>query len=74
MYNVYLFPSFYSHVINVILLFFALFLLCKNYTTISKLEPYKLIMLVLVFSITIGIHGLSHLGLEKNYNYNPLEL
>ena len=74
MYNVYLFPSFYAHVINGILLFFALFLLCKNYTTISKLEPYKLIMLVLVFSITIGIHGLSHLGLEKNYNYNPLEL
>jgi tetrahydromethanopterin S-methyltransferase subunit E len=74
MYNVYLFPSFYAHVITGVLLFIALFLLCKNHTTISKLEPYKLIMLVLVFSITIGIHGLSHLGLEKNYNYNPLEL
>ena len=34
------------------------------------LEPYKLIILTLIFSIGIGSHGLSHLGLEHNYKYN----
>jgi hypothetical protein len=44
----------------------------KNYSKISNLEPYKLISLTLLFSLTIGIHGLSHLGLESKYNYNPM--
>ena len=47
---------------------------CKYYTKISNLEPYKLIILTLFFSIGFGIHGLSHLGLEKIYNYNPIPL
>jgi hypothetical protein len=46
----------------------------KNYTKIVNLEPYKKIILTLFFSICIGIHGLSHLGLEMNYNYNPLTM
>jgi hypothetical protein len=30
-------------------------------------------MLTLIFSICIGVHGLSHLGLEKIYNYSNRE-
>jgi hypothetical protein len=41
----------------------------KNYSKISNLEPYKLISLTLLFSLTVGIHGLSHLGLETKYNF-----
>lgn len=70
--NIYLFPSFYAHIINGILLLVAFILLFKNYSKISNLEPYKLIILTLLFSLGIGIHSLSHLGLEKIYNYNPL--
>jgi hypothetical protein len=47
-------------------------MLFKNYSKISNLEPYKLISLTLLFSLTVGIHGLSHLGLETKYNYNPM--
>jgi hypothetical protein len=70
--NIYLTPSFYAHIINGLLLFISLIIFYKNYNKISNLEPYKLILLTLFFSIGIGVHGLSHLGLEKNYNYNPI--
>lgn len=72
--NIYLIPSFYAHVINGILIFIAIIVLYKNYSKISRLEPYKLIILILIFSIGIGLHGLSHQGLEKNYNFNPLNI
>ena len=74
MYNIYLFPSYYSHIINGLLLVIACVIVYTNYSKLSKLDPYKLIMLVLIFSISIGIHGLSHLGLEKTYHYNPLQI
>jgi hypothetical protein len=48
---------------------FAFVILYKNYAKISNLEPYKLICLTLLFSLTVGIHGLSHLGLETKYNF-----
>lgn len=67
-------PSLYAHVLNGILLFVAFILFCKNYSKIIHLEPYKLIMLTLFFSVCVGIHSLSHLGLEINYGFNPLSI
>ena len=67
-------PSFYSHVTNGIFLFIAFILLYKYYSKIIHLEPYKLISLILLLSMSIGIHGLSHLGLEKGYGYNPISI
>lgn len=72
MLNMYLAPSFYAHIINGLLMLTAFILLYNNYSKISKLEPYKLILLTLIFSICVGVHGLSHLGLESIYNFNPL--
>ena len=72
--KIYFIPSIYAHIINGLLLFAALILLYKNYSKIRNLDPYSLIILTLLFSISIGIHGLSHLGLEKVYNYNPISL
>ena len=72
MYNMYIIPSFYAHIINGLLMLFAAILLYKNYSKISHLEPYKKLILTLLFSIGVGVHGLSHLGLEKVYNFNPM--
>lgn len=72
--NPYLNPSFYSHILNGLLLLIAVGLLIKNYSSVKKSEPYKVVVLTLLFSLAIGIHGLSHLGLEKIYNYNPVKL
>jgi hypothetical protein len=69
-----LLPSLYAHVINGILLLVAFILLLQNYNYIKSMDKYRLILLVLLFSIATGVHGLSHLGLEKIYGYNPLQL
>jgi hypothetical protein len=74
MFNIYNTPSFYAHIINGLCLLFASVLLYKNYSQIKKIDPYRLIILTLIFSIGIGLHGLSHLFLEKIYNYNPLNI
>ena len=67
-------PSIYAHAINGLLIFTALVVLYASYPKISNLEPYKRIILILLFSISIGIHGISHLGLEKGYGYNPISI
>jgi hypothetical protein len=70
--NIYNVPSFYAHVINGILMLFAIILLYRNFSVVKRLEPYKQIMLALLFSMAIGIHGLTHFGLETVYGYNPM--
>ena len=72
--NVLLSPSFYAHLINGLLLLVAVVILYNNYSKIFRLEPYKLLILILLFSLVIGVHGLSHLGLEYIYEFNPILL
>ena len=62
-------PSFYARVLNAILILVAVMLLVKHYRT---LRPYEVIVVALLFSIGMGVHGLSHLGLETAYGFNPL--
>ncbi len=66
-------PSFYSHVLNGILILIIIIMIIQNYSTFNKLEIYKKVKLLILFSILIGIHSLSHLGLESVYQWNPLK-
>ena len=62
-------PSVYAHILNGLLLFAGLvYLLLK----IRARDPYQILVLILLFSMAAGIHGLSHMGLEYIYGYNPL--
>ena len=70
--QLYVAPSFYAHVFNGILLAVAIILLYQNASAISRLGPVWWIGLTLLLSVSMGIHGLSHLGLERVYGYNPL--
>ena len=70
--QLYVAPSFYAHVFNGILLAVAIVLLYQNASAISCLGPVWWISLTLLLSVSVGIHGLSHLGLERVYGYNPL--
>jgi hypothetical protein len=36
-----------------------------------RLNYYQQIMLLTSLSIAVGSHGLMHLGVEKQYNFNP---
>ena len=63
-------PSVYAHVFNGLLMTAAVVVALINVSVLKRLDPYKLVMIFLVFSIAIGIHGISHLGLEKAYGLN----
>jgi hypothetical protein len=56
------------------LLFLAFILTVINYRIISRLPVLQMIALGLIFSIAVGVHGLSHSRLEKAYGYNPLKI
>lgn len=66
-------PSFYALAFTGILYLFIMIILVKKWNTLNKLEPYKLITVLSLIGILIGVHGIIHLGLEKVYNYNPLD-
>jgi hypothetical protein len=70
----YLPPSFYAHGLNGILLFVALIIIVSNYSKFIRLEAYpeRTVYLILLLSIAVGIHGISHLGLESVYGFNPI--
>ena len=65
-------PSFLAHIGNALFLLLAAFLFFKNYALIKNTNGLMLVALALLASSAIGIHGLSHLGLEQTYRYNPL--
>jgi len=67
-------PSVMAHTLNGGLLIVALVLAVANYRVISSLPVLQMITLVLILSIAVGVHGLSHAGLESAYGYNPLRL
>ncbi len=74
MYEVYQAPSVYAHMMNAILLFISAILIYTNYSTISRIAASEKVKLVLLFSLAIGLHGLSHLGLEYVYKFNPMKM
>ena len=49
----------------------AVIVIWKYYPTFKKLDPYRLVILFLLVSLVMGVHSLSHLGLETNYNFRP---
>lgn len=66
-------PSFFAHALNGILLLVAFVVLLQNRVALSGLGFYKYIMVILLLSIAVGVHGLGHLGLERTYGFNPLK-
>ena len=65
-------PSVLAHILSGGFMLVALFCLVNCYSQLRKLDAYRSLVLVLLFSIAIGLHGVSHLGLEKQYGYNPI--
>jgi hypothetical protein len=64
-------PSLNSLFITGLLLLCVLIVFINNYKRIINLNYYQKIILLSTLTIAIGIHGLIHLGVEKEYNFNP---
>lgn len=67
-------PSFYAHILNGTLTFFAVVLVLANLNAIKNMNTFNMLVILLLLAIAIGIHGLSHQGLEKQYHFNPLKI
>jgi len=62
-----------AHALNGVFMFAAIVVAYMNFRILYRLDPYKKVMILIVFSAAIGIHGISHLGLEKVYGLNPFK-
>ena len=64
-------PSILAHIVGGAVLVFALIYLVFNNSRILALDSYRTLILILLFSVAVTVHGISHLGLEKIYSYSP---
>ena len=67
-------PSIYAHTISGGLLVASTIYLAFYISKIMSRDPYQIIVLILLFSMAMGIHGISHAGLEAIYSYSPYSL
>lgn len=69
-----MYPSVLAHMLNGFLLMLAFVTIFLYFSKLQTLDVYHIVILFLLSSVAIGVHGLSHLGLERSYNYNPMNL
>lgn len=55
--------AFYSHVIHSVLMVVAIVFALLNIPALQQLTVYKKLKVILLFSILMGLHGLSHASL-----------
>lgn len=63
-------PSFLAHIANGFLIFISVILYLSNS---AKINIENTLVILLLLSITFGIHGILHHYEEIYYNFNPLE-
>ena len=69
-----MYPSVLAHMLSGGLMFLALYIALTSFKTLRALDTYRILVLVLLFSTAAGVHGISHLRLERAYGYNPLKM
>ena len=64
-------PSIVAHTVHAFLVLFAVGWIIVYFSKLQALDAYRALVLILLFAIVMGIHGISHLGLEQKYGYSP---
>lgn len=64
-------PSVIAHGISGLIVAASVLYLIIYNASIRKLDSYRLLVLSLLFAIAVGLHGISHAMLEKEYGYVP---
>jgi disulfide bond formation protein DsbB len=64
--------SLIAHIFSGLFMFIAFVFVVMNYSKLrSNVAVFAVLLLLL--AITMTLHGLSHLGLEVVYGYNPID-
>ena len=61
------YPSIMAHMMNGLFLLAALVVAIYSYSKLRALDAYHVLILILLGSVAIGVHGLSHAALEKQW-------
>ena len=69
--NILIAPSLNSLFITGMLLLVIFFLVITNFNQFMQYRLYEKITMLSLIAIAIGTHGLIHLGVEKQYGFNP---
>ena len=69
-----MYPSIITHTLNGIFLVISFIYIIVNYSKLQNLDTYRMLVLLLLVSLVFGVHGISHLGLEREYDYSPYNL
>jgi hypothetical protein len=69
-----MYPSVLAHILSGGLMFLALYIAVTSFKALRALDTYRMLALLLAFSTAVGVHGVSHLGLERTYGYSPLNM
>jgi hypothetical protein len=64
-------PSLNALFLTGILVMIIAMLFIFNIKQLSKITSLQKITLLCSMTVAIGIHGMLHLGAEKQYNFNP---
>ena len=65
-------PLVFTHVLSALLMVYALYIGITCYAKLCRLEVYNMLVLVLLASIVLGVHGISHIEMKKIYGYTML--
>ena len=66
-------PSIIAHMTGAAIFLIAIGVIVLHFGDMKKYDIFHLIIILLLLSCAISIHGVSHAILEMNYNYNPLK-
>ena len=67
-----MYPSVLAHMFSGALMLLALYIAVTSFKYLRGLDTYHMLALLLAFSTAVGVHGVSHLCLERTYGYSPL--
>ena len=65
-------PSYYAHILGAFSILYIIIIISQNFDKVMNLDIDKLLIVFLLLSISITLHGLSHVALEYVYKYTPL--
>lgn len=65
------YPSLMAHAISGLLVAGSVLFAVLSASRLKGLDTYRILVLALLFAIAVGLHGVSHAILEKEYGYVP---
>ena len=65
------YPSLIAHAMSGMVVAGSVLFAILRASKLKGLDTYRILVLALLFAIAVGLHGVSHAVLEKEYGYVP---